>query len=59
VGARKREKDKSLGGTRNEKIQSFDVVFVVTKFEKADLETRVVFEGKDRVSGLFFLPKTK
>lgn len=52
-------KYKGIGGTRSEKVPSFDVVYVLTKFEKADLETKVVFDTKSQVGGLFFVPKAK
>ena len=42
---------------RTGKIQGYDLVYVLSKFEKAELECKVVFDGKKQVSGLFFVPK--
>lgn len=50
-------KFKAQGGARTDKIQGFDLVYVLTKFEKADLECKVVFDDKKQVAGLFFVPK--
>ncbi len=41
---------------RTEKIQGYDVAFVTCQFEKMALDTKVVFDSKGQVSGLFFLP---
>ncbi len=43
-------------GTRTTKIMGYDVVFVTCKFEKAVLDTKVVFNDKQQVTGLFFVP---
>lgn len=50
-------KFKSQGAVRTEKIQGYDAVYVLSKFEKAELECKVVFDDKKQVAGLFFLPK--
>jgi hypothetical protein len=41
---------------RLQKIQGFDVVFVKCRFEKGEIETKVVFDADKRVTGLFFVP---
>jgi len=43
-------------GTRKEKILQYDVIFVTCKFEKAVLDTKVVFDSNKQVAGLFFVP---
>jgi len=44
------------GSVRKEKVLAYDVVFVTCKFEKAVLDTKVVFDNKKRIAGLFFVP---
>jgi dienelactone hydrolase len=44
--------------TRLLKIESYDVALVTCEFERAKLETKVVFNAQGEVSGLFFLPST-
>jgi dienelactone hydrolase len=51
VGAFREEK-----GTRTDKIQQFDVVYVSCQFEKQDLDVRIVFNADRQVSGLQFVP---
>lgn len=43
-------------GTRKEKILLYDVIFVTCKFEKAVLDAKVVFDRKQQIAGLFFVP---
>jgi len=43
-------------GTRKEKILQYDVIFVTCKFENAVLDTKVVFDHKKQIAGLFFVP---
>ncbi|MFA5239475.1 MAG: DUF3887 domain-containing protein [Phycisphaerae bacterium] len=43
-------------GTRREKIQQYDVIFVTCKFENAALDAKVVFDGNEQIAGLFFVP---
>jgi len=42
------------GGTRSEKIGVYRAVFVTCRFEKADLEAKVVFDRQQKIAGLFF-----
>lgn len=42
--------------TRHTVHQGYDVVFVGLKFEKAQLQAKVVFGSGDKVTGLFFQP---
>lgn len=46
----------SLGETRKEKVGAYDVVFVTTKFRRATLATKVVYDKHGKVAGLFFVP---
>lgn len=43
-------------GTRREKILQYDVIFVTCKFERGVLDAKVVFDGKQQIAGLFFVP---
>ncbi len=43
-------------GLRKEKILQYDVVFVTCKFDKSVLDAKVVFNDKQQVAGLFFVP---
>src|SRR3972149_9855409 len=43
-------------GARMEKIMGYDVVFVTCGFEKLVLDAKVVFNDKQQVAGLFFIP---
>lgn len=44
--------------TRTEKVPGYDVVLVTCQFEKAFVDTKVVFDSNGKVAGLFFLPAT-
>jgi uncharacterized protein len=46
---------KKQSGVRAEAGGKYQFVFVTCRFEKADLDVKVVFDG-DKVSGLFFVP---
>jgi hypothetical protein len=43
-------------GVRKERILPYEVVFVTCKFERAVLDAKVVFNQKQQVAGLFFVP---
>lgn len=43
---------------RTEKVPGYDVVLVTCQFEKAFVDTKVVFDSNGKVAGLFFLPAT-
>jgi len=45
------------GATRTGKIQQYDVVYIATKWEKIELDCKIVFNSKQEVSGFFFVPK--
>ncbi|MGD8374882.1 MAG: alpha/beta fold hydrolase [Acidobacteriota bacterium] len=45
-------------GTRTEKVQGYDVVFVTCRFENATLDAKVVLNAERQVAGLFFVPST-
>jgi dienelactone hydrolase len=51
VGSFKRQ-----AGTRKEKIQQYDVVFVTCEFANSTLDVKVVFNSTGQISGLFFVP---
>lgn len=44
------------GGVREEKILRYDVIFVTCQFEKSVLDAKVVFNDKEQIAGLFFVP---
>jgi dienelactone hydrolase len=43
---------------QTEKVKQYDVVLVTCQFERATLDTKVVFDSDGKVAGLFFLPAT-
>jgi hypothetical protein len=43
-------------GARATKVGGYDVVLVTCQFERTALDTKVVFDAKGRVTGLFFVP---
>jgi dienelactone hydrolase len=43
-------------GTRRGKILMYDVIFVTCKFERAELDAKVVFDSNKQIAGLFFVP---
>jgi len=43
-------------GARATKLAGYDVVLVTCQFERTALDTKVVFDAKGRVAGLFFVP---
>jgi dienelactone hydrolase len=43
-------------GVRTERVQTYDVVLVGLRFERATLDAKVVFDPAGRVAGLFFIP---
>ena len=43
-------------GARATKMTGYDVVLVTCQFERTALDTKVVFDAKGRVAGLFFVP---
>lgn len=51
---------KAIMAAKKEKIKNFDMVILLGKFEKTAFDIKLVFDKKQRVSGLFFAPaKTK
>ncbi len=44
------------GALRVERVKSYQVVFILCRFEKGTLDMKVAIDGKLRVSGLFFVP---
>ncbi len=43
-------------GVREEKILGYNVIFVTCQFEKSVLDAKVVFNDKEQIAGLFFVP---
>ena len=50
---------RQMSETRTEKIQQYDVVYVTCVFERGTLDVEVVFNSRNKISGLFFLPSGK
>lgn len=46
----------SYGETSSGEIQGYRVVYSILKFEKAPIKLKVVYDGEDKVAGLFFVP---
>lgn len=47
---------RNVTGTRTEKVQGFDVVFVTCQFGRGLVDVQVTFNADNQVSGLFFRP---
>lgn len=47
---------KRLTSSRLDKAAMYDIVHVTCEFEKAMLDVRVVFDRRQRIAGLFFVP---
>ena len=47
---------KFKGMDRIQKIDEYDAVFVKCRFERGEIDTKVVFDRNKKISGLFFLP---
>ncbi len=45
--------------TRTEKVKQYTLVFVTCEFERGRLDTKVVFNTKGEIGGLFFVPSGK
>lgn len=43
-------------GLRTENYPPYRIVYVVSKFEKADLDIKIVFNEQEQIAGLFFVP---
>ena len=43
-------------GARATKVAGYDVVLITCQFERTALDTKVVFNAKEQVAGLFFVP---
>ena len=43
-------------GVREEKILGYDMIFVTCQFEKSVLDAKVVFNDKQQITGLWFVP---
>jgi len=39
------------------KVQTYDVTYILCHFEKVNLKMQVVFNDKNQVAGLFFVPE--
>src|SRR5262249_51535114 len=46
-------------GSRQEKVDKYDIVYVTCEFAKMRLDARVVFDKADKITGLFFAPPKK
>lgn len=44
------------GATRVEQTGRYEIVYVTSRFAKAELDVKVVFDPTDRIAGLFFVP---
>jgi len=42
-----------------DKIQNYDMTFILCHFEKINLEMKTVFDEKHQIAGLFFIPEDK
>ena len=44
------------GAVRTEMVQTYHVVYVVCKFANGTLDAKIVFDAKNKIAGLFFVP---
>lgn len=42
-----------------DKIENFDVVYILCHFEKTNLKMKTVFNSKSEIAGLFFIPENQ
>jgi len=49
---------KSIVGVRQKELQGYQIVFVTCQFANRSLDTKVVFNSRGQVTGLFFVPTT-
>ena len=42
-----------------DKIQNYDVTYILCHFEKMNLKMKTVFNDKSQISGLFFIPENQ
>lgn len=47
---------KSRTGSRTEKAQGQETVYVTCQFEKATLDVKLVFDGSNQISGMWIVP---
>jgi len=47
---------KTRTGSRTEKSQGYEIVYVTCQFEKANLDVKLVFNSSGQVSGMWFVP---
>lgn len=50
---------KQQTGVRTEKLSGYEVIFVISKFEKAELDIRVVYDKSGKIAGLQVLPHSE
>ncbi len=48
-----------ISNARTQKVDKFQIVFVTLEFARGKLDTKVVYDDKQRVAGLFFVPHGK
>jgi hypothetical protein len=42
-----------------DKIQNYDVTYVLCHFENMNLKMKTVFNGKNQIAGMFFIPENQ
>src|SRR5215467_15627825 len=47
---------KAIAGSRQEEFKGYQLVFVSCHFSHSDLDAKVVYDGRGKVAGLFFVP---
>lgn len=43
----------------SDKIQNYDVTYILCHFEKVNLKMKTVFNEKNQIAGLFFIPENQ
>jgi dienelactone hydrolase len=49
-------KFEEITGTRTEKVEGYDIVYVTCRLELASVDIKVVYDGERRIAGLWFVP---
>ena len=52
-------KFQKISTVTQDKIQNYDVTYILCHFEKVNLKMKTVFNEKNQIAGLFFIPENQ
>jgi hypothetical protein len=52
-------KFQKISTVTQDKIQNYDVTYILCHFEKMNLKMKTVFNEKNQIAGLFFIPENQ